>query len=43
MRRILRDPLLHFLLGGAALFVLYALVGEGADPPDRIDCNVYFM
>lgn len=28
MRRLLREPLVHFLLGGAALFVLHGLVAE---------------
>jgi hypothetical protein len=37
IRRLLRDPLLHFLLAGAALFALYAWVGgDTAEPPDRI-------
>jgi hypothetical protein len=35
--RLLRDPLLHFLLAGAALFALYGLVSDGDDQrPDRI-------
>jgi hypothetical protein len=37
MRRLLREPLLHFLAGGALLFALYGIVGD--DPsyaPDRI-------
>ena len=28
MRRLLREPLLHFLVGGALLFVLYGVVAE---------------
>ena len=36
MSRLIRDPLLHFLLGGVLLFVLYGFVGEGSEPPDRI-------
>lgn len=37
MKHLLREPLLHFLLGGAALFLLYAAVGEPrTDRPDRI-------
>ena len=36
MGRLLRDPLVHFLLGGALLFGLYGLVGEEADRPDRV-------
>ena len=31
MKRLLKEPLLHFLLAGAALFGLYALVNQG-DP-----------
>ena len=37
MRRLLREPLLHFLVGGALLFALYGIVAD--DPyqaPDRI-------
>ena len=37
MRRLLREPLLHFLVGGALIFVLYRSVAD--DPafvPDRI-------
>jgi len=37
MIRLLRDPLAHFAIGGAALFALYAWVGPAGDPPpDRI-------
>ncbi len=37
MRRLLREPLLHFLIGGALLFVLYGIVGDDpAFAPDRI-------
>jgi len=37
MRRILREPLLHFLLLGALLFGAYRWVdGEGARAPDQI-------
>ena len=37
MIRVLREPLFQFLLGGAALFLLYAAVaGDGAARPDRI-------
>jgi hypothetical protein len=37
MRRLLREPLLHFLLGGALLFVLYGSVAnESPQAPDRI-------
>lgn len=37
LRRILREPLLHFLVLGAALFLLFGVVGEPADEqPDRI-------
>ena len=37
MRRLLREPLLHFFVGGALLFALYEIVAD--DPyqaPDRI-------
>ncbi len=34
--KLLRDPLTHFLLGGALLFALYAALGEGQDAPDRV-------
>lgn len=33
MRRLLREPLLHFLLIGAVLFLIYGLLNRGA--PDR--------
>jgi parvulin-like peptidyl-prolyl isomerase len=37
MRKILREPLLHFLLLGALLFVAYRWVdGEGSRAPDQI-------
>ena len=37
LRRILREPLLHFLVLGAGLFVLFGVVGEPAEePPDEI-------
>lgn len=37
MNRLLREPLLHFLLIGAALFILYGLTNEeGNVAPDRI-------
>ena len=37
MRRILREPLLHFLVLGALLFVAYRWVaGEGSRAPDQI-------
>ena len=37
MRRLLREPLVHFLLGGALLFALYAAVADDpVDAPDRI-------
>jgi hypothetical protein len=37
MRRLLHEPLLHFLLGGALLFALYGIVAdESARAPDRI-------
>lgn len=36
--RLLREPLLHFLLLGFALFVYYDLAGENTEsPPQRID------
>ncbi|MDH3684669.1 MAG: peptidylprolyl isomerase [Myxococcales bacterium] len=36
MSRLFRDPLLHFLLGGALLFGLYDLVGDGPESRDRV-------
>ncbi len=37
MSRLLREPLLHFLAGGAVLFVLYGIVADDpAHAPDRI-------
>ncbi|MGI9430817.1 MAG: peptidyl-prolyl cis-trans isomerase [Myxococcota bacterium] len=36
MSRLLRDPLVHFLLGGALLFGLYAQVGDAPDRRDRV-------
>ena len=37
MRALAREPLVHFLVGGAALFLLYSVVAKpGADLPDRI-------
>jgi hypothetical protein len=35
IRRLLRDPLAHFLLGGAVLWLLLAWRGEDADPASR--------
>lgn len=34
--RLLREPLLHFLFGGAALFLLYGEVAGRDDAPDQI-------
>lgn len=34
--RLLREPLLHFLLGGAALFLLYGEAAGRDDAPDQI-------
>jgi hypothetical protein len=37
MRGLLREPLVHFLLGGAALFLLYGRMADpGAGPQERI-------
>jgi hypothetical protein len=36
LRKILREPLLHFLVLGAGLFVLFGAVGEPEQQPDRI-------
>jgi hypothetical protein len=36
MRAWLREPLLHFVLAGAAIFALYRLVGDGEDAPREI-------
>ena len=37
MRRLLREPLLHFLVGGALLFMLYGIVADEPEfAPDRI-------
>jgi PPIC-type PPIASE domain len=37
LQKILREPLLHFLVLGAGLFVLFGVVGKPADePPDRV-------
>jgi hypothetical protein len=37
MRTLLREPLFHFLLGGAVLFALFGQVGpERTDAPDRV-------
>ena len=37
LQRVLREPLLHFLLLGALLFAVYALLNRGAmSSPDRI-------
>ncbi len=35
-RQALREPLLHFLLGGALIFALFAWRGEEADPGSRV-------
>jgi len=35
MRRVLREPLLHFVAIGAALFLLFALTGDSKPPADR--------
>ena len=41
LRRILREPLLHFLVLGAGLFVLFGAIGGPADErPDRIVVSV---
>ncbi|WP_379545361.1 peptidyl-prolyl cis-trans isomerase [Qipengyuania sp. DSG2-2] len=34
-RRLLREPLVHFLIAGAAIFALFAWIGEPVDPADR--------
>jgi PPIC-type PPIASE domain len=40
LRKVLREPLLHFAVLGAGLFVLFGLVGGPAEePPDRIVVN----
>jgi hypothetical protein len=39
MRKWLREPLVHFLLGGLALFVLYGRVAPEDDGVDRIVVN----
>lgn len=36
MKKLLRDPLIHFLLLGAAIFVLFALLGDDEDDAVRI-------
>jgi len=36
LNRLLREPLLHFLAIGAALFAVYAFVGRNAATPSRI-------
>jgi PPIC-type PPIASE domain len=36
MNRILREPLLHFLLLGAAIFMAYSLVSQRGDEPGHI-------
>lgn len=36
MGRLLRDPLVHFLLSGLLLFGLYAQVGDGPERRDRV-------
>jgi len=37
MKRLLREPLLHFLIGGSLLFVIYGIVADDlAYAPDRI-------
>jgi hypothetical protein len=35
-RRLLRDPLAHFLIGGALIFAYFAWQGEAPDPASRI-------
>ena len=35
MRRLLRDPLAHFLVAGAAIWVALSLAGEPVDPAER--------
>lgn len=39
MRKIIREPLLHFMLLGAAFFLLYALVGQGETDRDVISID----
>ena len=36
IKRIIREPLLHFLLLGAAIFLLYGLVGQGETERQKI-------
>jgi hypothetical protein len=37
LRRLIREPLVHFLVLGASLFLLYGYVeGTGPEPPDRV-------
>jgi hypothetical protein len=36
VRRLLREPLVHFVAIGAALFLLFAWTGSGGAPRDRI-------
>ena len=35
MRKILRDPLAHFLLAGAAIWAVFAAMGDPVDPAER--------
>ena len=35
VRAWLKEPLVHFLLAGAAIFALFAVLGEPVDPADR--------
>ena len=34
-RKVLREPLIHFLVGGLAIFAFYAWLGEEPDPASR--------
>ncbi len=39
--KLLREPLVHFLILGAGLFLLFSMVGDSGNPPaDRIVVSV---
>ena len=43
MKKLLKEPLIHFVLIGFGLFVLYGWVSDGNDSPDKIYFDDYDM
>lgn len=43
MKKILREPLFHFLIAGAAIFLLYSLIGETEKNDEKIVIDDLFV